>query len=600
MSVDSVYITSSRIRSQSIGSVTKKWKTDELPKIQYSIAELLRINEGIYIKNYGIGTLATSSIRGGSAGHTAILWNGIPIQSPMLGLLDLSLLPISGVDEVDFTKGGSGATWGSGAIGGVIHFKNTMPFNLGSNWKWKSIIGSFGFHQHAFSFSYGKKNFKSSSQITFQKGDNDFCYTIGNSLIEKKQENGYSNQVNILQNLQWKLSNNQLFKIHIWFQNAYRQIPPLTTQKISGASQRDRSIRGTMQYSRLWKSSALRVNGAIFTENMVYTDTILNFIAPNQFWSTALDAYLTKNLGVRQTLLIGINNYYTQATSNGYSDEKQEYKIAPYLFWKYSGDRLSTQISVRQTFVDFDVVPIVPIIGLEYRVFPFWNIKFKISRNYRLPTLNDRYWEPGGNLKLLPESGWSQEFSQLFTWQKNKKSLKLSVTGFNRIIHDWILWTPNSDLGFWSASNIAEVWSRGLETHLQLNWNTSKRAYRIIAGYDFTRSTNQVALTLPKLALGSQLLYTPKHQGFVDFQYSYNPFVIAYHHQYTGSVSGINKTLSGYQIGDLRMEYMKTWKPKYSSSFFIKINNIWNTEYRVVERRPMPRRHIQAGIELQF
>lgn len=600
MSIDSVYITSSRIRSQSIGSISRQWKTNELPKIQYSIAELLRAHEGVFIKNYGVGTLATSSIRGGSAGHTAILWNGIPIQSPMLGLLDLSLLPISGMDEVEFTKGGSGATWGSGAIGGVIHFKNTLPIQNGRNWKWKSILGSFGFHQHTASFSYGKKKFQSSSHVSYQKANNDFPYFIGNPKVKKNQQNALTDQLNILQNLQWRLSNNQLFSIHFWFQNAYRQIPPLTTQNLSGASQKDRSIRAVMHYSKGWKKSQLHIKGAIFTENMVYSDTLLNFVAPNQFWTAALDSYWKKNLGLSQTMLIGVNQYYTQATSNGYSDPRQEYKLAPYLFWKYSGDQLLAEISVRQTFVDFNRVPIVPMLGLEYRLLPWWNVKLKVSRNYRLPTFNDRFWEPGGNPDLHPESGWSQECSQLFNWGKNNKSVQLSISAFNRIIQDWILWTPDPDLGYWSASNIAKVWSRGLETRLQCNWQVNKSSYRLSGGYDYVRSTNQVALTLPKLALGSQLLYTPKHQGFADFQYSYSSYSVAYHHQFTGAVSGVNKPLSDYQVGDLRMQYTKIWKAKYTSSFFIKFNNIWDAEYRVVERRPMPGRHMQAGIELQF
>ena len=32
-----------------------------------------------------------------------------------------------------------------------------------------------------------------------------------------------------------------------------------------------------------------------------------------------------------------------------------------------------------------------------------------MARSYRAPTLNERYWVPGGNPALLPEAGWGSE-----------------------------------------------------------------------------------------------------------------------------------------------------------------------------------------------
>jgi len=75
-----------------------------------------------------LGSIATSAIRGASAGHTVVVWNGLALQSPMLGLLDLSMLPSGLVDEVSIQYGGQSTLWGSGAIGGVIHLNNQAKF----------------------------------------------------------------------------------------------------------------------------------------------------------------------------------------------------------------------------------------------------------------------------------------------------------------------------------------------------------------------------------------------------------------------------------------------------------------------------------------
>ena len=60
-----------------------------------SISDLLNRESGLFIKSYGAGALATVSLRGSAAAHTAVYWNGFNLQSPMHGVTDLSLIPAS-------------------------------------------------------------------------------------------------------------------------------------------------------------------------------------------------------------------------------------------------------------------------------------------------------------------------------------------------------------------------------------------------------------------------------------------------------------------------------------------------------------------------
>ena len=89
-----------------------------------SLSELLSHQSAIHIKSYGNGNIATTSMRGGNANHTAILWNGLNIQNAMLGQTDLSIIPSAFFDQISLEYGGASAMWGSGAIGGSIHLKN--------------------------------------------------------------------------------------------------------------------------------------------------------------------------------------------------------------------------------------------------------------------------------------------------------------------------------------------------------------------------------------------------------------------------------------------------------------------------------------------
>ena len=72
-----------------------------------NLAGLLADNSVVFIKSYGRGGLATASFRGTAASHTQVLWNGFQITSPMLGQVDLSLVPAVFFDEAKLQYGGS-------------------------------------------------------------------------------------------------------------------------------------------------------------------------------------------------------------------------------------------------------------------------------------------------------------------------------------------------------------------------------------------------------------------------------------------------------------------------------------------------------------
>src|SRR5947209_4205122 len=57
------------------------------------LGELLSLQLPIYFRNYGNGMLSSISMRGTSPQHTAVLWNGININSFSLGQADFSILP---------------------------------------------------------------------------------------------------------------------------------------------------------------------------------------------------------------------------------------------------------------------------------------------------------------------------------------------------------------------------------------------------------------------------------------------------------------------------------------------------------------------------
>ncbi|MFN8167076.1 MAG: TonB-dependent receptor [Bacteroidia bacterium] len=60
---------------------------------------------------------------------------------------------------------------------------------------------------------------------------------------------------------------------------------------------------------------------------------------------------------------------------------------------------------------------------------------------FRLPTVNDLYWIPGGNPDLLPETGTTGEIG-LHLLNTQLSMQRSSVAYFDKHINNWIAWVP--------------------------------------------------------------------------------------------------------------------------------------------------------------
>ncbi len=598
-----VEISAEGIRSQSPGSQVKQWTAAEINSISASdLSELLR-EEGIYIKSYGLGSLATSSIRGGAAGHTLVLWNGLPVQSPMLGQLDLSLLPLGSFNSVRLQRGGGSGAWGSGAIGGVINLENGLSYSNGIGVSSETVLGDFGRLRQATSIQLSSKIFSSKTTFEYREARNDFRYPIAPDLPEREQTNAELSQRIFTQDLGWKISEKDQITAHIWHQNSFREIPPTNVQTRSLAEQRDDVTRTMLKCRRESARFKLNVKAAFFDEQILFSDPSIGLEAPSGFKTYLAEASGEFSLSEKNGFFIGHTQTVTQAEADEYRETAREHRWSVFGMWRYTARDLTVQTELRQESFDGELVSPVPSIGAEYSPIKNWLIKGKISKNFRLPTLNDRFWVPGGNPDLKAESGWSEEATIENRFWVKKSLFKWSVTGFNREVDNWIMWSPQQGSGFWSASNLATVWSRGLELRASSRIYISNLELFIDGGYDKTLSTNGGNSDVPGMEVGAQLLYTPEQMAFVSAKVEIRGLSISYRHSYTGASRGVNEPIPEFHTADVRLQYSgeaKQDKGKVCASFFFDIMNLYDADYFVIDRRPMPGINFQAGIRISY
>jgi len=597
--LETVTITASRFRQMPVGqqvTILDSSRLQTLPSL--SVAELLSQNTGIFIKSYGLGSLATSSIRGGSAGHAAVIWNGFPIQNPMLGQLDLALLPAGLMDEIQLQPGGNGALWGSGAVGGVLQLNNKLVLDRGLQIRYNSQIGSFAQFHNDIKISFSNQKFATSTRLLRQTAQNDFPYRVTFDAPRQRQQNAGFQQTALLQENRFQIQNNQHINFKIWLSQAEQHIPPTTTQNFSVAKQDNQFLRTSLDWQLVENQWIIQTRTGVFYEYIRYRDSINKIDASSHAWTSTTEAEAEWQLHAKHRLQFGLNHTYSKAEADGYPQGERLDQSAVFAAYHWQTPKWRARLSMRQALANGDFVPLVPSFGVENDVTKWLTFKANVTRNFRLPTLNDLYWQPGGNPTLQPESGWAEEATLQTHWKSTDWQFSYTLTGFNRNVTNWILWVPGD--AFWSPQNIAAVWSRGLEQ--RISWQLTVGSWQLVlnGGYDLIRSTQQRASKPSEVS--KQLIYVPEQQAFGRLAVQFQKLQLAYQHQYIGSVftwSDNSVSLPAYQLGQVQLR--QGFLLQHSNIHtFLQINNFWNTTYRVIERRRMPGRNYQLGISIHF
>lgn len=565
-----------------------------------SLGDLLSDETGAFIKSYGSGGIATISLRGSSAGQTTITWNGVPLQNPMLGLQDLSLIPVSFIDETQLSYGGNSAAEGSGSIAGVVALRNSELIPDAFSAEINTTLGSFGLWNQELQLDYGNGKIGGRTRYFHKQADHNFTYQLRPDLPTKTQSHARTRQDGILQELHYAINPDQQLSAHIWWQQSDRQIPATTVQNLSEATQADESLRFVVDWKIKNKIWTWHAKTALFNDEIQYKDPQILLEANSESTVAMAEIKGQWTIDPAYQFSFGMNHYAISALTDAYENRKKQHRTALYATYLQHFGKWDGQISIRQELIDNEFAPFAMALGVNGKLTSWLAIRAKASRDYRLPTLNDLYWVPGGNSDLLPETGWSQELGLDLETNSQNHQFKYSITGYNRNITNWILWSINAGETFWSPKNIAEVHSRGIEQRLRYTLRHGSWKLHSSLGYDYIRSTNKIAIDNPMIEAGEQLIYVPEHSARGSVGGSWKALTIQYRHTYTGSVSTeFEDQLDGYGIGNLLLQYQ--WQIReLSIDPFIEIDNIWDTDYRVLQYRPMPGRNFRTGIKFNF
>jgi vitamin B12 transporter len=615
VSLCEVNITAVKPERFMVGQKIKVVDSMQIAQNQFAtLANFLQYQAPIAFRSYGAGQLASISFRGTSANHTAVLWNGLNINFPALGLSDFSTLPMSGFDELSIQYGSAASCVGSDAVGGSILLKSVPKFTQKGL---QVLTGINAESSRNYSFQSGiryyqnlGKNWKLSGKTLFYGGisNNDFGEKpIKNkSGLEYRVEPSKTIQQGFVQDLFALHTNGNMLSLNVWVSDNDLEILPqnLLSREITQSLAK--------RFSLSYNLGKTLFKTAYINDYMSYgrgenrNPSITNI----NRWIARIEHDFSWIKSCEKGTNLKIGSEFTQFIANvdGYGDVAKFEKRADFyaLFRHQFNQKLTSSINLRQAVVEGFNPPFTPSIGFDYRIIngktDRINVIVNLARSYRVPTLNERYWVNLGNPELEPEKSFNKELGIVWKRRTSEKwHQQYGISAFHNLIDNWTYWNPDKN---YRVENIQQVLAKGLELDFNQQLFLSKATVSLQAQYAINNSSQQKAFGAYSLdILGKQMIYVPKHTLSGTFTYVRGSLSASGQYQFNSkkyvTFDHSGKPFPSYFIINAWMAYKHNFKNQ-SLSFQVQGNNLTNTLYANLKKNAMPMRTVSLNLIFVF
>jgi len=569
--------------------------------------QLLSAFSSVFVKSYGApGNLTSLSFRGTLSNHTQITWNGFPLNNPTTGDADLSLIPLTIADKVSLVYGASGSLYGGGTFGGSVDLISSPSSEQGFSSGLSSEAGSFGSWFTAGNIGYSGKKISIKSIFFARNAENRYpykdIYKYGSPVLvlHHNQLRSYG----MFHTASYYINPSQQIQAGIWYQDRFKNLPAVMGSYIpSVATQKDSTLKVFLRYARTMRRSSLVIRNAFFNDNLFYNDSasrVHSNISANQFLA---DINFRKIGAKRLTWDAGGTFQYVQAQVIAYGRRIAEERFAFFTAARIDLTTVIINTAFRMEFIPGITAVPLPSAGIKkYFLNNHSYVRASIAAKYRPPTLNEKYWQPGGNPHLHPEKGYTSEIGTGISFAENDRySLTFDLTAFSTHINDLIVWTGEGN--YFNPVNYKKVWARGTEfsfAHLLTLGNLKIRQQGEITA---VRSTSTAIYNNSSEILGKQLRYVPLLNGFYSGTLEFRRLSVTASMSYTGkryiTDDHSGSTLPSFFLAGFSAAF--NFKiHTLNGQLYTRAENLFNASYQVIKGYPMPGRFLAFGLRLEF
>ena len=466
---------------------------DDFQGEYYTASEILSFSPGVVVRDFGgFGQLKTMSIRGSSNDQVVILLDGVRLNNPIGGGVDLSTIPVNYVEKFEIIRGGASAFAGTDAIGGVVNIvtkKTDNPFTFAS-----ATYGSY--ETFGLNASRAQKVGDFSYLVSFAHAQSkgDFKFKSVNDLILTRINNEFHSE-SFLAKAAYDPGNGW----HVGLLNEFfydnRGVPGIGEFQQPDANQKDarnltsiniskeKFIRPDMDldiliFNRLDYLKFTNPEPTVGLPIDTLSKTYSFGINPQVMWFAPYNQVFTFATELREDMLE--NNDYGNPDRLSFSlfaadeinlldDMIVINPVIRYDLWHTTGEKTTTDSGIS------------PRLGIIVTPLKFLSFKSNIGRSYRAPSFGELFFPNEGfirgNPDLKPETAYDFDVGFILSHPRGS----LEVTYFRSHIDDLILFVFISAQTI-EPQNVGDVNEQGIETSLTLK---PFKYSELFAGYTF-------------------------------------------------------------------------------------------------------------------
>ena len=542
-----------------------------------NVADLLQQVTGVDIRRRGTGgSQADLQIRGGGFDQTLLLIDGIKMDDAQTGHHTMNAaLPLEVIERIEIIKGPAARVFGQNAFTGAINIvtKKTLDNSVSIN------LETGSFNQLNGSITVGTELENSShiihvGKLTSEGYRNNSDYDNSNYFL-KSTFNKNAQPIELIATF---------FDRKFGAENFYTTSPAFneyeeTQNSLIGFTTTFNTEKLKIKPRVYWKRNQdlflLKREDPSFFRNFHITDKI----------GAEVNASYTSKLGITG-FGIDVSKIYLRSNNLGNRNRFMTNLFLEHQF-KLLDNKLDITPGVAVTYFSDFKFHAFPGIDIGYNINNTIKIYGNVGYTYRIPTYTDLFYNDFrtvGNENLDPEDAFGQEIG--IKYITNKFSTTLAV--FNRDAKNLIDYIkPNTTETIYTATNIAEVNTKGLEFDASYNFKISGFNQTFAIGYAFLEDN----ILDQNKALSRYSLNTLKHQFTTRlstqlFKNMKQNIIYKHAERTTGQ---------SYNVWDASLIFtVKTFELTATAS------NIFDADYIETGFTPMPPSNVLLGLRYNF
>ena len=595
------------------------------------MADALHRLPGITLRDYGgAGGMKTVSVRGFSAKHTGVSYDGVMISECQSGEIDLSRYSLDNVEHLMLTVGDNDDIFipaRQASSPAILHIQTLrMPDNdLRPHLTTQIKAGSFGYvspfvryHQNI------SDRFGISVVGEYTYAENDYPYDIKNGTViqHDRRTHNRMNQGHAELDFIYHINKVNTLTGKLYYYDNDRQLPGQVHYytNVSGESLRDRNAFGQLLYQTRWGDQlSMKVHAKYNWNASVYQDVL----APNaandaSYWQREYYASAALLYVPTECLAFDYSADYSYNNLNGSSwrtivGKPYRHTVLQSATAKYHTRRLTLTGRLLYSLYLNDNTQgasarnmrrLSPSVSLSYKVLSDHDFFVRTSYKniFRSPTFNESYYFHYGSSDLLPESTDQLNLGATYQYHTSAFTLQTSLDGYYNRVKDMIVAVP-FNMFVWTCINVGKVRVLGAEATARADYALNDRHHLLLTGnYSYQQAEDRTNDQSPYY--GNQIAYVPRHTGSISVGWE-NPWVsLSLHGSGVSSRWANNQhyddtLIDGYWDTGITAWHTFRWGNQSLEARF-DLKNIFDRQYEIVRFYPMPGRSWQLSVKYQI